>query len=386
MNLGRIIALAGSNLKRTFREPSFLFLVLMFPIALTVLFGTAFGAVGGGAATYKVGVVDLDQSSPDHHWSEELTANLAATKIVTLQNYQDNASAQKELSEGKLQAVLVIPEGFGNDCSAYAQHRDDPSLWTTCQVRLYLDPASLVSTQAVPPIVQQALDATTHDPSMQVNGPIALTSFQVASSVHLTAFDHMAPGVITFAAVFLTMIIGQSFALDREKGLLRRMNTTPVTPGEFILSNVLSNMVIATIQVGLVIGLVLALGFHSSATIEGLTFAFVLVLAFSVCSVGLGLITASVAKSPSQATMIAFAFIMPQMFLGTFMGSSLSGAAQSVGALLPAYYVTDGLNTILLRGASLTSGALVMDLAAVALFAVLSLVAGAVLFRRFGNR
>ncbi len=386
MNLRRITALTGSNLKRTLREPSFLFMVLMFPIALTILFGTAFGAMGGGAATYKIGVVDMDHPSLDQHWSEEFTTNLAATNILSLQNYKDNVTAQNDLSEGKLQAVIVLPEGFGSGCSAYALYADDPLQWTPVQVQLYLDPASMVSTQAVPPIVHQVLAATIYGPSVQVDGPIALGTTQVTTSIHLTTFDHMAPGVITFAAVFLTMIIGQSFALDREKGLLRRMNTTPVTSGEFILSNVLSNMVIAVLQLSLVIALVLALGFHSTSSIEGLAFAFILVLVFSICSVGFGLITASVARSPSQATMIAFAFIMPQMFLGTFMGSSLSGAAQSVGALLPAYYVTDGLNTILLRGATLTSTALVLDLAIVAFFAAFSLIAGTALFRRFGNR
>ncbi|MGE5379363.1 MAG: ABC transporter permease [Candidatus Saccharibacteria bacterium] len=385
MKLSRTMALTSSNLKRTFREPSFLFLVIMFPIALTILFGTAFGAVGGGDTIYKMGVVDLDHSA-DHQWSDALSANMTATKILQTSSYTDLTSAQKDLSEGKLQGVLVIPEGFNDACAAYATNSQDPAKWTAVQVQLYLDPGSMISVQAIPSIVQNVVTITVYGPSAQLNGPITLGTAQVATSAHLTAFDYMAPGVITFAAVFLTMIVGQSFALDREKGLLRRMNATPMRASEFVLSNVLSNMVIAVLQLGLVAALIMALGFHSAATASGIGIAFVLVILFSVCSVGFGLITAAVAKTPSQATMIAFVFIMPQMFLGTFMGASLSGAAQSIGAVLPAYYVTDGLNSILLRGITISSGAIMLDLAIVAGFAVASLVAGIVLFQRYGNR
>lgn len=383
MNLRRTFALTGSNLKRTLREPAYLFLVLMFPIALTVLFGTAFGAMGSGSATYKVGVVDLD--GPDGIWSEALNANLSATMIVSVQPYDDDAAAQKDLSEGKLQAVLVIPSGFGAACSAYILHPDDPSAWTSVEVHLYLDPASMVSTQAVPPLIDRALTATVYG-AERSSGPIAVGAERIAASSHLTAFDQMAPGVITFAAVFLIMIVGQSFAADRENGVLRRMSATPVRPSEVIISNVLSNMVIAVLQLAIVFVLIMALGFHSAASTAGLALAFVLVLSFSVCSVGFGLITAAVSRTSSQATMVAFVFIMPQMFLGTFMGSTLSGAAQSAGMVLPAYYVTDGLSTLLLRGAPLTSPSVMTNLVVVIAFAVAALLAGTLLLKHYGSR
>jgi ABC-2 type transport system permease protein len=383
MNLSRTLALSGSNLKRTFREPSYLFLIIMFPIALTVLFGTAFGAVGGGNVTYQIGVVDLDTSG--HQWSDSLAANLTATNIIVLHSYDDLSIAQKDLAEGRLQGVLVIPDGFNSGCDMYLANPQNPSSWMPVKLQLYLDPASMISVQAIPPVVQSVVTSTVYGDT-QLNGPISLGTSQVATSAHLTTFDYMTPGIITFAAIFFIMIVGQSFALDREKGLLRRMNTTPMRASEFILSNVLSNMVIAVLQLGLVAALITVLGFHSAATYEGIALAFILVVIFSVCSVGFGLITAAVAKNPGQATMIAFAFIMPQMFLGTFVSANLSGAAQSLGAFFPAYYVTDGLNGILLRGLSIANGSILLDLAVVAAFSIAALIAGVALFQRYGNR
>ncbi|MDW5563029.1 MAG: ABC transporter permease [Methanomassiliicoccus sp.] len=382
MNVRRTTAMASSNVKRILRDPSHLFLVVIFPVALTVLFATAFGGLGGSAASYDVAVVNLDSSS--ENWSSALVANLQGTGLITITPYSSVQSARADLSEGKLQAILVIPDGFGRACRSYISHPNDPSNWTDAALQLVLDPGSMVSMQAIPPMVQQALSDQVYGSS--VAGPVSVSSERINDSDHLTAFDQMAPGVITFAAVFLTMIVGQSFALDREHGVLRRVNTTPLTSGEFVASHVLSNMVIALVQLLLVFALLFGLGFHYVSSVEGVIIAFALVLVFSICSVGFGLITASLARSPGQATMISFAFIMPQMFLGTFMGTSLSSAAQAVGSVLPAYYVTDGLTTIMLRGGSITGGTVVLDIAMVTVFALAALMIGTALFRRLGNR
>ena len=138
-----------------------------------------------------------------------------------------------------------------------------------------------------------------------------------------TAFDLMVLGIFTYAAIFLTMTVAQSFTVDREKGLLKRIRTTPLTADEFMISQVFSNMILAVAQVGLVFGLSYALGFQPMVDGTVVLFAFALVVVFSLCSVGFGLITATLAKSPGVATGLSFLFIMPQMILGTFVGASL---------------------------------------------------------------
>jgi ABC-2 type transport system permease protein len=371
-----------SNVKRIFRDPSQLFLVIIFPVALTVLFATAFGGIGGSPASYDVAVVDLDHSSDK--WSSALISDLQGTGLITIVPYSSVQDARSDLSTGKLQALLIIPEGFGKACQAYTSSPNDPTNWTSAALQLVLDPGSMVSMQAIPPMVQQAMSHLVYGTS--IGGPVSVSSEEIDASAHLTAFDQMAPGIITFAAVFLTMIVGQSFAVDREHGILRRINTTPLTAGEFVASHLISNLIIALVQLTIVFTLLFGLGFHYASGTEGAIIAFTLVLVFSVCTVGFGLITASLSRSPGQATMISFAFIMPQMFLGTFMGSTLSSAAQAVGSILPAYYVTDGLTTIMLRGGSITSSAVCLDIVVVAAFAIATLLVGTVLFRRMGNR
>lgn len=150
-------------------------------------------------------------------------------------------------------------------------------------------------------------------------------------------------------------------------------------------SQSLSNMIIAVIQVALVFAVASLVGYHAHGGTIGLIAAFGIVSIFALCNVGFGLITATVAKSSGSATGIAFLFIIPQMFLGTFIGATSSGAVKAAGKFVPSYYVTDALTSLLLRGASVTSPLILQDIAVVSACSVVVLFAGIGLFTKYGN-
>ena len=142
-------------------------------------------------------------------------------------------------------------------------------------------------------------------------------------------------------------------------------------------------MVIALIQAVIMFAMTYALGFRPNIGIPVYAFAFILVLVFSLSNVGFGLITATIAKSSGAATGLSFLFLLPQMFLGTFVGASLSGAAQIAGKFVPSYYVTDALTSLFLRGASLGSVTILVDFAVVAVSCVAILAVGIVLYAKY---
>jgi len=165
--------------------------------------------------------------------------------------------------------------------------------------------------------------------------------------------------------------------------MMKRIRITPTTPTEFITSQVASYLVIALIQAAIMFAMTYALGFRPDVGIPVYGFAFLLVIVFSVSNVGFGLITATIAKSSGAATGLSFLFLLPQMFLGTFVGASLSGAAQVAGKVVPSYYVTDALTSLFLRGAGLASGVVLLDFAVVSVSCVAILAVGIVLYGRF---
>jgi ABC-2 type transport system permease protein len=365
MKLQRVLALTKKEMKKTVREPAFLFMIFLFPIVFVFAFGASFGGGFGGSqsVTYQVGVVNLDLSS-NSQWPQVFTDNLTNISILKVNSYVDNQTAQADLAQGKIQAVILIPDSFTQSITAFNASPDDANKWVNTTVPLYLDKGSMVITQAVPPIIQQVLASMLNQNQQMPQSPIQLQTASLVEVKQTSAFDFMAPGMFTFASVFLIMIVAQSFTADRENGMMKRLRITPTTPTEFMTSQVVSYLLIALIQAVLLFAVVYVMGFRPNVDAAVYLFAFAFVLIFSLSNIGFGLITATLSKSSGAATGLSFLFLLPQMFLGTFVGASLSGAAQEAGKFVPSYYVTDALTSLFLRGAALTSPTVLLDFAA----------------------
>jgi len=380
VKLQRVLALTKKEMKKTIREPAVLFMIFLFPIVFVFAFGASFGGFGGsGTTTYQVGVVNLDGSG---HQSQVFIDDLLATKIVTVNVYTDNATAQADLSQGKMQALVLIPATFSDSIATYQNAPTDPSQWTNSTVSLYLDRGSLVATQAIPPIIQQVIAVVVNPNQQAPQSPIQIQTASLVEVKQASALDFIAPGMFTFASIFLIMMVAQSFTGDRENGMMKRIRISPVTSTEFMTSQVLSYMVIALIQAALVFVMTYGMGFRPEVGIPVYAFAFILVLVFSVSNVGFGLITATISKSSGAATGLSFLFVLPQLFLGTFVGASLSGAAQVAGKFVPSYYVTDALTSMFLRGADIASSTVLLDLGIVSASCIGILAVGIVLYAK----
>jgi ABC-type Na+ efflux pump permease subunit len=381
MKLQRVSALTKKEMKKTVREPAVLFMIFLFPIVFVFAFGASFGG-GGGQPAYQIGVVNLDQGNSVNASQILLTA-LSDTKILNLHIYVDNQTAQNDLSQGSVQAVITIPNDFSQSFASYQAAPNDPNAWTNATIALYLDKGSLVATQAVPPIIQQALTAIAGQNQQAPSSPFRLETASLVEVKAPSALDFIAPGMFTFASIFLIMMVAQSFAQDRENGMMKRIRITPTTPTEFMTSQVLSYMVIALVQAILVFVMVYLMGFRPEIGAPIYAFAFLLVLVFSLSNVGFGLITATIAKSSGAATGISFLFVLPQLFLGTFVGASLSSTAQVAGKFVPSYYVTNALTSLFLRGAAFTNPTVLLDLATVSLSCIAILGIGIVLYAKY---
>ena len=382
MKLQRVVALTKKEMKKTVREPAVLFMIFLFPIVFVFAFGASFGGVGGGQPVYNVGVVNMGQTNLSNS-SQMFLVALSDTKILNLQIYASNQTAQNDLSQGKIQAVMIVPDRFSQSFASYQATPNDPSKWINATITLYLDKGSIVATQAIPPIIQQTLTAFTGQNRQAALNPIHIETASLVEVKQTSALEFIAPGMFTFASIFLIMMVAQSFAQDRENGMMKRIRITPTTPTEFMASQVLSYMVIALIQAALVFIMVYLLGFRPNVGIPVYAFAFILVLIFSLSNVGFGLITATVTKSPGAATGVSFLFVLPQLFLGTFVGASLSSGAQLAGKFVPSYYVTDALTSLFLRGAAIFSPTVLLDLAAVSVSCAAILAMGIVLYAKY---
>ena len=193
--------------------------------------------------------------------------------------------------------------------------------------------------------------------------------------------NQIAPGLIAYACIFIIMTVAQSFSAERQEGLLRRLNTTPMTAGEFMSSQIVANMIIAILQVVVVVVMAVLVGFRPSSGVEGILFAFPLAALFSLSSVGFGLVTATISKTPETATGLSFLFILPQMFFGTFI--PLTTTTRQIASFIPSYYLVDALTRVFNADWEITS--ILLDVGVISLVGVAIVIIGIVLFRKYGK-
>ena len=383
MRAQRVTALVTKELKRLVREPANLFMALIFPLVLTVAFGAAFGGLGSGGSdmTYTIGFVDLDASASTD-WAESFREGITETGMLVIAEYEDNETAHSDLLQGQIDAVVVLPEDFGDSVDSFLAHPTAPSLWVNSTVGLAVDQGSMVIGAAVPPVIQHVLTATLFgDQAVAVALPLTIGVPTRVASSHLTQFDYMVPGIFAYSAIFVTMLVAQNFSTEREQGLLKRISVTPTTSSEVIVSQIIANLVTGTIQVAIVYMVASLMGFRAQASLGAMAYALTIVLFLVLCNVGFGLITASLVKSSGAATGVSFVFILPQMLLGTFVPAS-----KEIARFVPSYYVTDALTSLFLRGAPVSSPIILMDLLIVAVVGIGVAVMGVAVFQRFGRK
>ena len=385
MDSRRVIILAKKNMKKLIRDPGTLFLLVLFPVVLTTVFGFAFGGIGeSGPQNFEIGIVNLDDSSVYPDWANGFMANLTQTDGVTLVLYDDNETGQADLLQGSVDALIVIPFGFGDSCQSYWSFPYDGSSWTNTSIGLYLDSGSLIATIAVPPIVQQGLlNTLVGNAQMSLEVPVDLTNPQFISANAFSQWDYMVPGMFAFSAIFITVIVAQSMTVERSEGLLRRMSTTPMTSSDYMVSQTISYMIVAILQVVMIFLTSYLIGYRPATGMAGIGFALMILAVFSLSCVGLGLIAATFSNSADGATGLAFMIAMPQMFLGTFM--PLGGIADTIASMMPSKYVTDALTTLFLRGAAIVTLSVWIDFALVVTAGIAVVFAGILVFERWGR-
>jgi ABC-2 type transport system permease protein len=187
--------------------------------------------------------------------------------------------------------------------------------------------------------------------------------------------------VFSFAAIFISLIVAQVLTEERNTGILARISTTPTTAGEIFTSMICANLVTGVVQVLMILGSSYLLGFRPKTGPMGIIVAMVATLLLVVVNVGFGLIVASVSKTSSSATGIGFIFILPQMFLGSFVP-----APESVSRLAPTYYVTETLKNLFLRGVEAGSMAVQINMLVLAFYALIVAGLGVSIFNRYGKK
>lgn len=331
MNLRIISANLVVKLTSFYREKSAMLFTIAFPIILILVFGTIF--MSQDNVSYHVCVQDLDQTTS----SAQAVKTLELQGTFKITRVDPAVNAKRYVIDNQVNLVLIIPKGYE---SSLMQRMTLNDFNASVTITYIYDPSSSsVDTK------MQILNSVFSLINQELSGkPPFIRSVQTSILTKKYRFiEFFVPGIIGMSVMTLSLFGTVNLNTElRQKGVIRKLSTTPITRTDWILSNTLYQFILAVIST-IAMLLVSYAVFEVNLHIDAWLLAFILLDVFAF--VGIGMILSRFVKEAQSAAAAANAISFPMMFLsGSFFPIELMpGFLQTLSKLLPLYYVNEGL-------------------------------------------
>ncbi len=335
-SLRRTLAMTVKEADHIRRDPLTIFLALVLPVGLLILFGYG---VTFDLERLPIAVVDQDRS-PE---SRSVTETFAHSReLVVSARPEAIADAERDLRRGRAVAVVLIPRGF-----ARALGRGEAA-----ELQLVvdgIDAATAVQTinktDAIASLALRAGDAASA-PRLVAQ---TWTLYNPAGRSALFIVPGLMAYVLAMVCVLLTAL---TVAREWERGSMEQLFTTPVRRDEIIVGKLVPYVGVGAIGVLLV----LALGaWVFDVPIRGSLPALALASLLFLCGMlGQGLLVSVLTKNQMVATQVGLlTSMLPVVLLSGFIFpiANMPRVLQAVAVVMPATHYLAALRGVLLRGA-----------------------------------
>lgn len=333
----RIIAAnLGVRLRSFFRERSAMFFTFAFPVILVLVFGTIFT---------KPEHLNLDLPVQDNSRSKasaQLLETLAAGDAFKISAVPTDIDATEYAKTHGLNLLLVIPRDFE---ALQVQRMAGGRAGAPVTLNYVIDPSSTAVNTKI-----QLLDGIVAAANQKATGqPPAL---KLAAMSILPAryrfIDFFVPGIIAMA--IMTSCLSNALNMNaelRQKGILRKLATTPITRADWLASSIVFQLILSIVST---VAILLVSYFAFDVELHlGIWLPLIIVVEV-IAFVGIGMLLTPFAKEAESASAVANAFLFPMMFLsGTFFPVEMMPSyLQSFAKLLPLYYVNEALRSAMI--------------------------------------
>lgn len=366
----KFLELAKRNFKEIWRDKLALGFLLGMPLIFMLVFGAAFGEEH--LSTLSIGVVKEDESV----WANGFIKSLEEIEEITTEDipefkilsYTQTSEALKDLKMGKLTGFVVIPQGFGKAIEKYRLGQK-----TEIPLELTYDETDPMSAPRIIPIIRTA--------ALQFLGiDIPLRLQATGTQPEIKEFiNFFVPGIIIFGLMILVPTIGRTMLSDKEKGFLPRLLTTPLKSTDFILGYSLPYILIVIIQIIIYISVGLLIGLK---IIGSIWLAFLIFFIIGLCSIGIAMIVATLAKTQAQGEPACWLVLIPLAMLSGlwFSIEGMHPVMRSIAEALPFLHAANASRYIITTGA--TFEAVSRDFLFVVGWTLTLFVIGIILFKR----
>jgi len=371
----KVFSIAWNDIKIEFSERSTLVFFLLLPIVFTFILGTALGNMGGGGEVgdgrYPILVADEDRSD----LSRELLAGLNASEVVRPVE-ADAGEIAARMEEGQASAALLVPPGFGQSIIAgdavtltlRTSPEDNTALAVEQETRAVLSRLDGAATAAHAALAQaDALGVLNSEAKRQeyfesslvqakalLEDPPALVEVVYAPQARIVeiagGFDLASPGQLVTWTLITLLGASDVFVNERLGGTLRRLLSTPTRKATILLGKVSGRLFMGLLQMTLLIGFgaaVFRVNWGSSPAALAL-----LVVAFALAAVALGVLLGAFSKTRSQAAgLTIFSSMVMAALGGAWWPLEITPPAyQAAVRVLPSTWAMTGFSDVILRG------------------------------------
>lgn len=348
MKWKRLMTITKKEFIHIKRDRPSLVIALMMPIMMLLLFGFA---VNTDVNNVDLVVYDGSRTSE----SRELIGKFTNSSYF---RFYGEVDSQKDVEEyiamGKVKAGLVIPPEYTKEL-----RRNSPA-----EIQVLVDgsdPTIARTAMSYSSIIGNNYSLKLKEINAKKSGTInkqgAGINFKpfVLYNPTLESSKFNVPGVIGLILQNITVIL-TSFAMvrEREKGTIEQLIMTPVSSLELILGKLIPYTIIGfwDMLVALLLGNLIF-----GVTIKGSTLLLVLLgTLFLICSLAMGMLISTVAKTQLQAMQASIALLLPSVLLSGFMfpREAMPKFVYLLGNLLPLTYFLEILRGIIVKGVGIT--------------------------------
>ncbi|MEX2187009.1 MAG: ABC transporter permease [Pirellulales bacterium] len=333
------------------RQPITLFFMLVVPVMQTIIFGYAIDTQIENIPTV---VFDTD----GRRASRDLIAAFENTRrFRVIEHAYDDESFHRALKSGRAKIGLRIPPDYSDHLLLGKQAAvqvlidgSDSQVATTAQSTAQLLGLNL-SIQLARAKGESLQLAPARDPMGHGVMPIE-TRTRLLYNPDLESSHFFVPGLVGIILQLVTLFL-TSFAVvrERELGTLEQLFVTPVGRLGLLLGKLLPYAILGFVELLVVLAVMI---YIFGVPINGsIALLLALSMLFMVCSLGLGLLVSTLAKTQLEAVQFAFVIMLPSVLLSGFVfpRSEMPLPIYLVTFAIPATYFIEILRGVVLRSA-----------------------------------
>ena len=363
MSVHRVRAITRRLLQGFRRDRRTLGLLFVAPIVILGLLGYL---IRGSSSLPNVGIANEDSGPLGAVVADALRQS---DKVKTTDISASDGDSR--LKDGSLVAYIVLPSDFSQRAQS-----------GTIAPEIHLEGSQPGQTASVIQALQQALTQLASHAGGR-GGSFQPKTVYLYGGPDYDTLDYFGAafiGLIVFFLIFVITVV--SFLNERTQGTLERLMASPLRRGEIVVGYMLGFTVLALVQSIEVLVFALAvLKIHNQGSV---LLIFGMEALMAIAAVNLGIFLSMFARSEFQAVQFIPLVIVPQVLLSgiIFPVSTEPTYLQWLSDVLPLTYAVNGMRDIMVKGADLTSSALLLDFGVVLGVVVLLIAAGTATLRR----